>query len=90
MNKNSILTPVSPDSGHPFLRDTDGGAHFSGSTELQVRGVSFHSGMTRLERIAGGFMQAGDQEWLDEQNRLHILWRESAEGKEFLKSLHKI
>ena len=84
--KNSILTPVSPDSGHPFLRDADGGATFGGSTEQKVCGVPNHSGMTRSERIAAGFMQAGDHEWLEDQDAQHEAWKSSPAGQAWLRA----
>ena len=82
----NILTPVSPDAPHPFLRDPDGGATFGGSTEPQVRGVPFHSGLTRSERIHHGYATAEDKAWLKDQDGQHEAWKSSPAGQAWLRA----
>ena len=49
-------------------------------------GVPNHEGLTRSERIAHGYGTVADLAWLEEQNRLHQQWKNSAEGQAWLKS----
>ena len=82
----NILTPVSPDSPHPFLCDPDGGGRMGGSTELQVCGVPFHSGLTRSERIAAAYGTPADEAWAREQQAAHEAWKSSPAGQAWLRA----
>ncbi len=85
----TYLEPVGPDSGHPVQRDSDGGMTFGGSTELSVRGVALHSGLTLSERVAAGFGSKADCEQIEENNRQHKVWLASPAGRKFLKGQHE-
>lgn len=82
----NFLQPVSPDAPHPFQRDADGGGTMGGSTEFYAKGQHLHAGMTCAERVAAGFGTAADLEYHAEQNRLHQVWKASAEGQAWLKA----
>lgn len=81
------LTPVSPDTAHPRMKDVDGGPNMGGSTELRPWQRYIAHGATRLERIVAGRSNEEDRTWMASQNRLHKQWLASPAGRKFLETI---